>query len=581
MYQEALTLQKVYDIENPNCILDAESMLLTSLGGKLSSSDRGDLHDKRVEFARNIKYRCAFCGSPVQIYGNTKRRYHFKHLHVYSEHKPYDNCIYYSGYQADPEEIKRAKYHGQPESDIHKKLKQLIKEKLSHIGTVDEEKVIRSTIDMHRWRKPDLCLNTDDKKVAIEVQVSTTSLNTIIGRADFYSEHDMFLLWIVNELDGSFTNYDIFADSQHNLFVLDHDAICQSCGDELFLKCYHYDYFVDQFDRVQKRPNLIMEMISFDDLTFKREVKDGYPVNSVYYKSDEQLISEAYEIKRKRDEDHRRELEQRKETFLNTLNNFLTGKSSTFSSIANGYFSKNFDNMQFVNSCLLSYIENGGCNYNRLDQVLEFFIKNEWIEIYDIFPMQGNGCILLEPIIYSDHLPDDIFKSIIRYLIEDGYDFEYNISAIYDGVDNTLQNNNPNKKILARCYYIVYCYRIIQTYCEIIDSCPCINEDGRKMLKMLDSNLDLVLIVQSFLIKFSIVYNQNMAGTANAIKNTSAFKPYFHVILRAYDRTKIQLYEDDAKLLNQMEAIREIKEKEPQNISLNNLFRCLFPDEYN
>lgn len=600
---KTLSIPEFYDTKKPNETLKAESFLPRTVGGKLSSEEKGRMHDLRNAIAMGSQsFCCTFCNSPLQIYGDVRRRFHFEHLHQNTDGKTYEDCIYYSGYQLEPDEIKRMKYHGAQESPLHKHLKNLVDEKLSLCGSVIVEKTIRHPKNKHRWRRPDLRWETDERKVAIEVQVTTTSLNTIIGRANFYSDLDMFIMWIVDQLDESFTSYDIFADSQHNLFVLDEEAELRSQGDQLWLKCYHYDYYIDYHDVPQMKSNLSFDWVTPDMLTFETKIVNGKRCNSVYYKSDEQLIADARAVKQAEIQAEENLMNQKKADLLNLLECYLDGEKLYVHTIVNKYRRRDFDNLDFLHNYLQTQLFNShrdSDHFYRLADIIDTYMVSDMFSVSKLFPCQDDGSITLLPLLNQNFIPQSLFRKLILLLYKNQFTYSNHMQYVSEGISTLLRSGNPDRDLLCQYYFVEFCQRIIDAnqeeliehYWSVNDDLEemdydeptgefCTSERGKEMLSLLENNLELVFVVQSFLIGMSLPYNQNMTGLANAIKMTSRYKPYSHVILRVYDRTREQRYLTDTKLQIQMNAIRETRYREPQNTNLNKLFITLFPDIY-
>ena len=601
---KTLSIAEFYNAKSPNETLKAELFLPQAVGNKLTSEEKGRMHDLRNAIAMGEeRFCCAFCDSALQIYGDVRRRFHFEHLHQNMGDKSYEDCIYYSAYQLEPDEIKRMKYHGAPESPLHKRLKNLVDEKLSRLGMVIVEKIIRHPKNKHRWRRPDLRWETDEYKVAIEVQVTTTSLNTIIGRANFYSELDMFILWIVDQLDDSFTTYDIFADSHHNLFVLDEEAERRSQGEQLWLKCYHYDYYIDSTTNTPKpKSQLVFDWVTPDMLTFDRKIVDGKRCNSVYYKSDEQLICEAWEHKKiadaKIEEERHRAQENmivRKTQLIEAIKGCISEEKPIY--ILNGFTSHEFDNCvflrEFLSTCLRDK-ETITKHWWNFRLVYDYLVDHRWIQAWGVFDATEDNLVYLLPILSLPHIPSHLLFHIISKSYTNQFTYAKGIKEVKSIILSALKGEMISPDILSRYCYVLACQRIIDKYEEeIYDEWTtyaddmeeitvkeptgrfCTSEQGIQLLKQLYENTDFFLALQSLMLNRNIRDNNpNLTGMANAIKNKKVYQPYFHLVRWVFSVANCT---KDIKLQHQVDEIYTIELKTTQNPDLDILIQTIFP----
>lgn len=115
------------------------------------------------------------------------------------------------------------------------------------------------------------------KKIAFELQVSTTFIDVIVERERFYRDNGAFIIWIfLNFEEKRFTELDIFYANKLNAFIFDEEAklASQEYG-ELVLKCHYKDYFVQESGEVvevqeQDAEKLVpVSKLSFDDTSGK------------------------------------------------------------------------------------------------------------------------------------------------------------------------------------------------------------------------------------------------------------------------------------------------------------------------
>lgn len=217
------------------------------------------ISQKKDEISDAIKkgqplYLCASCRQPVFLAGGYKgvrrKALHFRHKEKHEE------CIYFNGYDVlTPDEVNRIKFHGLPESELHKKLKGVLKEILegegykveveknvSLIREISGEKIAYQKLKKI-FRRPDVMATRDNHSVVFEVQLSSTSSEVIRERTRFYKEKKKHIIWIVDSLDVetdniSFTQADILGAANWNIFQLDEEMIAQSRSEhKLYLKC--------------------------------------------------------------------------------------------------------------------------------------------------------------------------------------------------------------------------------------------------------------------------------------------------------------------------------------------------------
>ncbi|HHG3118743.1 TPA: DUF6035 family protein [Vibrio parahaemolyticus] len=78
-----------------------------------------------------------------------------------------------------------------------------------------------------RWRRPDISarLASDNREVVFALQVSTTFLDVIISREEFYKNSGAYITWVFLDFDSEkFTTLDIAYANKANVFVLDNEA---------------------------------------------------------------------------------------------------------------------------------------------------------------------------------------------------------------------------------------------------------------------------------------------------------------------------------------------------------------------
>jgi len=221
-------------------------------------------------------YTCSFCGKPVKIRGGLKKCLHFQHFYDASK------CPYYNGKNLTKKEILKRKYNGQKESLRHFELKNRIAELLaknkniSNI-TVDERRY--STIDMGKWRKPDVYAEYNGKKVVFEIQLSTTFVSVVAERNTYYEKNKTYVIWIFDKfnLDRKSLNYtekDIYYPLTRGAFAFDLEARNESTKKhDLILSC-HYELPKLIDNSISEIPT--KKQITLSDIIFDEEKYEAY-----------------------------------------------------------------------------------------------------------------------------------------------------------------------------------------------------------------------------------------------------------------------------------------------------------------
>lgn len=224
---------------------------------------------------------CGFCEKPLKICGGGKgenmQRLHFRHR---SKHDA--ECC---GYNEEEKSLTRRqielkKFANEEEGKLHRQLKFLIAETLENNGAETRiERYIVDEQDYHNRRRPDIRAIFTNKDMAIEVQITSTFMDVILEREDFYAAHNMFLLWVINKFRPDlFHQKDIIYSNKSQAFVLDEEARMRTEKEgKLYLKCYYKSYYCNHLGEIVESVSYQHELITFDDLIF--DEKDY----SVYY----------------------------------------------------------------------------------------------------------------------------------------------------------------------------------------------------------------------------------------------------------------------------------------------------------
>jgi competence CoiA-like predicted nuclease len=242
---------------------------------------------KSIEGIQDPIYVCWNCHQLVRIRGGTKRKnttktdiFHFAHL------KDSDFCEIKTNYKYNKDEVERIKYNGSKESVLHLALKNQIASYLSntkYVSNLKVESIIKDKSDLKKWRKPDISFEFKNHRIAVELQLSTTWLNVITQRQDFYKEQGMYVLWIFHQFntdddDRRLTYDDVIFTNRQNAYVFDKEAQEKSKSqNQLILNCFYRNYSIEENSLMYEWKNEIINTskLNFDSNLFKTYYYDS------------------------------------------------------------------------------------------------------------------------------------------------------------------------------------------------------------------------------------------------------------------------------------------------------------------
>lgn len=182
---------------------------------------------------------CPYCHNPLRL--NCRLNGHrFYFAHIQRE----NNCPQLDKKNWPKDRILAAKYNGQKESIPHK----LMKEDLRNILKLDPkfsdikvEEVVKGT-DPSKRRKPDVRALYEGKiQIVFEIQLSTTFLDVVLERREFYRNKNELLIWVFQNFslkDARMMEFDTFHANNMNAIVLDQEAsYISKQKSKLFFKC--------------------------------------------------------------------------------------------------------------------------------------------------------------------------------------------------------------------------------------------------------------------------------------------------------------------------------------------------------
>ncbi len=247
----------------------------------------------RKSIQKNLEpvFICEVCLQKVQISGGGNKNKKIPH---FSHFKDSLDCPIKTNTNLPKAYILASKFLGQKEGWLHIETKNLLATFLAYnvkVKDIQIEKVLRDKENPYQWRKPDVSASYGNVDVVFEVQLSTTFLDVILEREEYYKNAKTFILWIFREFEQEddkqrFTQKDIFYSNNRNAFVLDKQAIEKSQAERKFyLTCHYQDPIInnDEIIFVWKE-----KLVELEDLTFDKEK------SKVYFIDVDELESNKY-----------------------------------------------------------------------------------------------------------------------------------------------------------------------------------------------------------------------------------------------------------------------------------------------
>lgn len=281
---------------------------------------------------KNLILSCCECEQVLMVSGSKYDRLHFKH-------KPgHGYCILADGKLTPQEHERFTAILKAKESDRHKELKNKIGEQLKSVKGVDINSIAiddKFIIKENGKRRPDVYCKFQDKEIVFEIQLSDLSLGYILSRYEFYKEHGIYLIWILDNFDihnqGTLERDIKYLTIYQNFFKLDEQS------NSLKLECeYKYPFLTDDNKLLTK---WLKKSVSLSELKYDSEVFQAYYYNFGDNKTKTETLQrkKAEEIK----EEERKRIEKlkldnatnRAKHLRNLIADFRKRKIQNFSSI--------------------------------------------------------------------------------------------------------------------------------------------------------------------------------------------------------------------------------------------------------
>lgn len=220
---------------------------------------------------------CSECSVPVNLLMHPSSRcFYFKHT------LEDGRCSAVTRGNLTQEEINARKYNGAKESRLHQRMKQLLVSSLqadSCFHGIETEERWTDTVN-GQWRKPDVrAIYTDTQgmqiPVVFEVQLSTTFLDVIVERREFYLRNGGLLFWVFADfpdIGRRLTQDDVFYNNNQNAFIVsDETKIASDELSELCMTCVWSEPRGGDAESPLRR-----KTVSFRDLTLELTKQRAY-----------------------------------------------------------------------------------------------------------------------------------------------------------------------------------------------------------------------------------------------------------------------------------------------------------------
>lgn len=513
---------------------------------------------------KNLVLSCCECEQDLMVSGSKYDRLHFKH-------KPgHSYCILADGRLTPQEHELFSEILKSKESDRHKELKNKIGELLKSVKGVDLNSIAidnKFIIKENGKRRPDVYCKFQDKELVFEIQLSDLSLGYILSRYEFYKEHGIYLIWILDNFDihnqGTLERDIKYLTKYHNFFKLDEQA-------ETFkLECqYKFPFLTDDNKLLTKWQN---RSVSLNELKFDKEVFQAFYYNFGDNKTkteslQRKKVEEIKEAEREKLEKIKLDNAKSKAKYLITqIADFRKRKLQYFSSLNDEIEKMDEFEIKVLNEMLNlkgKVVENKPPLLKWIDEAqqedvafLEFILKSNKIEL-DINATDNSGRTALQAILSSNN----IHKTLpMLSLFEAGYKLT--------NVDREmLAELQEKQKDLVENIQI---YKI------------CNNLTNRKLAFYVPNFSKLLFIIESArqaeLVVYNFTGNKWVSLANNAIQYYSEYWEYIELAFKRYGLWD-KLIELDKKGTFQKKVESFYSKMPKQKYDFDEVFKDLYPE---
>jgi len=261
-------------VENPALpyVLCCRSNTTISVSSLFSQMTWEQMLQLRASINENKKretpfYRCPKCKTPVYLLSSINYRVFFQHLPTMTKCSLKEKSL-------TRKEINATIYATRTESPKHRELIYMIRKSLSYddeFSSIQSPATVRSSAGDGTRRYPDILSDYADIKVVFEAQVSSTFLDIIQERRDFYANEKMCLMWIMEEFDPynrRLTQDDMIVHHKGVAFVVNEETLMATMSaSEFIVRGYIYDQTKGKWDT---------RLISFSDLLLEPDLAGVY-----------------------------------------------------------------------------------------------------------------------------------------------------------------------------------------------------------------------------------------------------------------------------------------------------------------
>lgn len=208
---------------------------------------------------------CATCNVPVYLACSTTKRFFFRHRHEDG------SCPAVTRMELSEADIRAMKYRGAQESAAHKRIKALLLRSLSadpRFKDVASEKTWKASEGLSGLRRPDVSARIDTDRLAFEVQLSTTFMDVVLSRKEFYRAERATLVWVLpffHPTDRRITDDDILFGNNSNVFVVDEStAVASEAAGTFIMKCWYRKPVIQSDEIIDE---WVERMVRWDEIT--------------------------------------------------------------------------------------------------------------------------------------------------------------------------------------------------------------------------------------------------------------------------------------------------------------------------
>jgi hypothetical protein len=220
----------------------------------------------------NPRFLCSQCMTPVYLVARPDdKKLFFRHT------LEDGRCSAVTRGLLSQDEIDARKYNGVKESWLHFEMKRWIVECLQADGRFTDIVVEGRWTGAFTgaWRKPDVRAVFNGMRVAFEIQLSTTYINVIAQRREFYRQEGGLLFWVFSQFNMGarrLTQDDVFYNNNRNAFIVNTRTRDESLEQKRFLLECVWAAPTSEHEVAELR----RQVVPFDALTLDQGAQRAY-----------------------------------------------------------------------------------------------------------------------------------------------------------------------------------------------------------------------------------------------------------------------------------------------------------------